>query len=109
MEEMVLPGTYISVREEALISAGRVVSGNIGVVGTAAEGPVNEVRILGSFTEAKELYKAKETNEGEDTSAGEDNTTLLCALEQIYNNGGRTVYAVRTPGDEAAEGRDDNY
>ncbi|MGB8703065.1 MAG: phage tail sheath C-terminal domain-containing protein [Thermosynechococcaceae cyanobacterium] len=87
MVETILPGTYVTVRDEALISAGRVISGNIGIVGTATKGPVDEVVILGGFSEAKEIF-------GE---VGESETlTLIRALEQIYNNGGNTVYAVRT-------------
>lgn len=84
MPEIILPGTYVSVRDEALISAGRVVTGNIGIVGTANKGPLNEVRILGSFSEARETFGDK------------NDLTLIQALEQIYNNGGKTVYAVRT-------------
>ncbi|TRU87365.1 MAG: phage tail protein [Microcystis novacekii Mn_MB_F_20050700_S1] len=87
MVEAILPGTYITVRDEGLISAGQVVSGNIGIVGTAAKGPVDEVQILGSFSEAKAIF-------GEIDS--ERQLTLIQALEQIYNNGGKTVYAVRT-------------
>ncbi|TRU95209.1 MAG: phage tail protein [Microcystis wesenbergii Mw_QC_B_20070930_S4] len=87
MVEAILPGTYITVRDEGLISAGQVVSGNIGIVGTAAQGPVDEVQILGSFSEAKAIF-------GEIDS--ERQLTLIQALEQIYNNGGKTVYAVRT-------------
>ena len=56
MPEIILPGTYVTVRDEGLITAGRVVTGNIGLVGTAAKGPLNEVKIIGSFTEAKELF-----------------------------------------------------
>ncbi len=56
MAEIILPGTYITVRDEGLISAGAVVSGYIGIVGTAAKGPVNKVKILGSFSEAREMY-----------------------------------------------------
>jgi hypothetical protein len=56
MAEVILPGTYITVRDEGLISAGAVAAGNIGIVGTAAKGPVNEVCILGSFSEARELF-----------------------------------------------------
>ncbi|MFM7792369.1 MAG: phage tail protein, partial [Microcystis panniformis] len=78
---------YITVRDEGLISAGQVVSGNIGIVGTAANGPVDEVQILGSFSEAKAIF-------GEIDPARQ--LTLIQALEQIYNNGGKTVYAVRT-------------
>ena len=87
MVEAILPGTYVTVRDEGLISAGQVVSGNIGIVGTAAKGPVNEVQILGSFSEAKAIF-------GEIDPARQ--LTLIQALEQIYNNGGKTVYAVRT-------------
>jgi len=87
MVEAILPGTYITVRDEGLISAGQVVSGNIGIVGTAAKGPVDEVQILGSFSEAKAIF-------GEIDPARQ--LTLIQALEQIYNNGGKTVYAVRT-------------
>lgn len=98
MAEMILPGTYITVRDEGLISAGRVATGNIGVVGTAAAGPVNEVKILGSFTEASQLFGASDPWQG-----GQKNElTLVRALEQIYNNGGRTVYAVRVASAAAA-------
>ena len=34
--EMVIPGTFIRVRADALIGAGGVSTGNIGIVGTAA-------------------------------------------------------------------------
>jgi phage tail sheath gpL-like len=87
MVEAILPGTYITVRDEGLISAGQVVSGNIGIVGTAAKGPVDKVQILGSFSEAKEIFGDIDPDR---------QLTLIQALEQIYNNGGKTVYAVRT-------------
>jgi len=92
MPEIVLPGTYIEVRAEGLISAGRVVTGNIGIVGTAAKGPVDEVKILGSLSEAREIFG--ESDEWIDGS--KDELTLIRALELIYKNGGQTVYAVRT-------------
>ncbi|NCS77144.1 MAG: phage tail protein [Microcystis aeruginosa K13-07] len=97
MVEAILPGTYITVRDEGLISAGQVVSGNIGIVGTAAKGPVDEVQILGSFSEAKAIF-------GEIDS--ERQLTLIQALEQIYNNGGKTVYAVRTATNAAYQTKD---
>ena len=56
MAEVILPGTYITVRDEALISAGRVSTGNIGIVGTANKGQVGKVTILSSFTEAREAF-----------------------------------------------------
>ena len=56
--EMVLPGTYIEVRAEGLISVGAIATGNIGVVGTAARGPTKTVRAIGSYAEALDLFGA---------------------------------------------------
>lgn len=85
MPEIILPGTYINVRDEGLISAGRIATGNIGIVGTASQGTVHKVFTLGSFTEAKQIFGVPAAD-----------TTLTNALKLIFNNGGRTVYAVRT-------------
>lgn len=92
MPEQILPGTYITVRDDALISAGQVVTGNIGVVGTAAKGTIDEVQILGSFSEARDAFGESDAWRG----GNQNELTLLRALEQIFNNGGSTVYAVRT-------------
>ncbi|NEP34893.1 phage tail sheath C-terminal domain-containing protein [Moorena sp. SIO3B2] len=91
-QTMVLPGTYIEVRDEGLISAGGVVTGNIGIVGTAEKGPVDQVQLLGSLSEAKEIFG--ESDEWQDGTKNE--LTLIRALELIYQNGGQNVYAVRT-------------
>ncbi|NEO76270.1 DUF2586 family protein [Moorena sp. SIO4G3] len=91
-QTMVLPGTYIEVRDEGLISPGGVVTGNIGIVGTAEKGPVDEVQLLGSLSEAKEIFG--KSDEWQDDTKNE--LTLIRALELIYQNGGQTVYAVRT-------------
>ncbi len=92
MAEAILPGTYITVRDEGLISAGSVASGNIGIVGTASKGPVNQPQMIASFSEAKELFGDSDPWQGGD----HNELTLIRALELIYNNGGQTVYAVRT-------------
>ncbi|HSX79423.1 MAG TPA: phage tail sheath C-terminal domain-containing protein [Candidatus Saccharimonadia bacterium] len=95
MAEVIIPGTYITVRDEGLISAGAVAAGNIGIVGTAAKGPVDEVCILGSFSEARELFG--DADPWPLTMDSQKHPlTLVRALQLIYNNGGRTVYAVRT-------------
>ncbi|NER92099.1 phage tail sheath C-terminal domain-containing protein [Moorena sp. SIO3A2] len=91
-QTMVLPGTYIEVRDEGLISPGGVVTGNIGIVGTAEKGPVDQVQLLGSLSEAKEIFG--ESDEWQDGTKNE--LTLIRALELIYKNGGQNVYAVRT-------------
>lgn len=98
MAEVILPGTYITVRDEALISAGRVSTGAIGIVGTANKGAVGKVTILSSFTEAREAF-----GEADAWVNGSSNElTMIRALEQIFNNGGRTVYAVRVASNAAA-------
>ncbi len=92
----ILPGTYITVRDEGLISVGGVSVGNVGIVGTAETGDTNKVYTLSSFTEAQDIFAdAKASN------------TLLPALELLFGNGARTVYAVRSNGataDDYADG-----
>jgi len=91
MPEVILPGTYITVRDEGLITAGRIATGYVGVVGTAERGPVDQVVILGSFAEARAAFG--EADPWQDGKKGE--LTLIRALELAFNNGASTVYAVR--------------
>lgn len=99
MAEVILPGTYITVRDEALITAGRVSTGNIGIVGTANKGALNKVTVLSSFTEARDAFGDADAWQG----GGSNELTLIRALEQIFNNGGRSVYAVRVASGSAAQ------
>ncbi len=92
MTQVILPGTYIEVRAEGLISAGRVSTGNIGIVGTAAKGSVNEVHLISSLAEAREIFG--DSDQWIDGTKNE--LTLMRSLDLIYKNGGKTVYAVRT-------------
>jgi hypothetical protein len=94
MVETILPGTYITVRDEGLISVGGIASGNIGIVGTAAQGAVDEVKVISSFAEGKEIFGEADNWQG----GNKNELTLIRALELVYNNGGQTVYAVRTAG-----------
>ncbi|MFQ4135480.1 phage tail sheath C-terminal domain-containing protein [Nodosilinea sp. PGN35] len=82
---MILPGTYIEVRDEGLISAGRISTGNIGIVGTASRGAEAGTVLVSSLSEAREKF-------GE----ADDGLTLMRSLQLIYQNGGKTVYAVCT-------------
>lgn len=84
MAEMILPGVYITVRDEGLISVGGVSVGNIGVVGTATVGEDEKVEVLSSFSEAKKKFG--EADEG---------TTLVKSLELMFGNGASAVYAVK--------------
>src|SRR5215212_9409750 len=88
--EMILPGTYIEVRAEGLIGVGGIATGNVGVVGTANRGPLNQVVILGSYAEALETFGSYDRWPGTETGL-----SLTRTLEQIFKGGGSTVYAVR--------------
>lgn len=95
MAEMIVPGTYITVRPEGLISAGRIATGIVGVVGTAARGGIGEPVTLAGFADARERFGASD-----DFDRPEEGTplTLVRALEHIYANGASTVLAVRVAG-----------
>ncbi len=93
IKEMVVPGTFIEVRAEGLIGVGSIATGNIGIVGTAARGPRNEVRAIGNYGEALDLF-------GDYDSFTSPNVvgaplTLTRALEQAFAGGAGNVYAVR--------------
>jgi hypothetical protein len=102
MAEEILPGTYISVRDEGLITAGRIATGIVGIVGTAARGPVEEVVQLGTFTEARAVFGEPDPWQG--GKAGE--LTLMRALELLFNNGASSVYAVRAAAARPSSGTD---
>ncbi|TCJ28937.1 phage tail sheath C-terminal domain-containing protein [Nocardioides jejuensis] len=91
--EMVIPGTYIEVRAEGLIGVGGIVTGNIGIVGTAARGPVGAVRTLSSLADAIDIYGLPDAFGAPRLT----NTplTLVRALQQAFEGGARTVLAVR--------------
>jgi hypothetical protein len=89
--ETILPGTYIEVRAEGLLTVGAVSTGNIALVGTAERGG-NTIENLASFEEGRALFGEP----GEyDPSAGSDNLSLVRALNLLFANGARTVYAQR--------------
>jgi len=91
--EMVIPGTYIEVRAEGLIGVGAIATGNIGIVGTAARGPLDTVVPLGSLSEVTAMFGPADPF----TTPAEAATplTLTRALEQAFAGGGRNVFAVR--------------
>ena len=93
MPELILPGTYIQVRPEALIVGGPISVGNIGIVGTARMGPVNEVQVLSSYGDALQIFGAYDPLNNPDTDKFP--FTLTRALELAYANGASTVLAVR--------------
>ena len=100
MAERIIPGTYITVRTEGLISAGRIATGIVGIVGTAMSGPVGEPQPLSSFAAAHDQFGAQDDfRQPED---GAHPLTLVRSLNYLYDNGASTVVAVRVAGSNAA-------
>ncbi|WP_020579060.1 phage tail sheath subtilisin-like domain-containing protein [Actinopolymorpha alba] len=98
MTEAVLPGVLIEVRPEALITPGAITVGNVGVVGTAAKGPIGVPQLLGSYADAVARFGAYDR-----WVAGAPGVlTLTRALEQAYRFGASTVWAVRIADPNAA-------
>lgn len=85
--EQIIPGTYIRVQAEALISAGGISSGNIGIAGTASSG-TRKTHVLSDFDTARtELGMYDAYNDGAGT------LNLTRGVELLFRNGARTVYA----------------
>ena len=91
MPEMVLPGVYIEVRAEGLITPGRVTVGNIGIVGTASKGPVGTPVLLGNASEARSIFGPYDAFD----DGTKNELSLVRSLELAYENGASTVFAVR--------------
>lgn len=99
MTETIIPGTYIDVRAEGLISAGRVATGVIGVVGTATSGPVLTPVTLSMPDQGRSEFGAPD--DPRDPEDGEHPLTLARAIDLCYANGASTVLAVRVAGSTA--------
>ena len=95
MAETVLPGVSIEVRDEGLLIPLGVSVGNLGVVGTASRGPVDEPVLLGSYGEAREIFG--DYDPWVDGNSSE--LTLVRALEQAFRHGAGAVFAVRVADD----------
>jgi hypothetical protein len=98
--EMILPSTYIEVRAEGLIGVGSIATGNVGIVGTAARGPIGQVVALGGYSDALDVFGAYDALASPRLASNP--LSLVRTLEQAFGGGARAVYAVRiangTPG-----------
>jgi hypothetical protein len=94
MGNMILPGTYIQVRPEGLIAPGQVTVGNLGVIGTAAKGPINKPVLLSSYTDALQTFYHFDLW----VDGTKNELTLVRALQLAFNFGANTIYAVRVAG-----------
>src|SRR5689334_12081540 len=101
MGNTILPGTYIEVRAEGLIAPGQVTVGNVGVIGTAAKGPVGVAVSLSSYTDARQKFYTYDSW----IDGNSNELTLVRALQQAFTHGASTVFAVRVAGNskKAAE------
>lgn len=87
---LVLPGTYIRVRAERLITAGAVSTGNIGIVGTAGAG-LGTTHILSDYGAVRPALGAYDRFDTGGT------LNLTRGVELLYLNGARAVYARALP------------
>jgi len=85
--EQIIPGTYIRVQAEALISAGGISSGNIGIVGTASSG-TGETHVLSDYDTARTTLGMYDNY-----SDGAGTLNLMRGIELLFRNGARTIYA----------------
>lgn len=95
LSEFVVPGVFVRVRAEGLISAGGISAGNVGIVGTAekeGEPPIdyNRTYTLSDYEQARAIF-------GDYDLLSEGKLNLVRALEVLFRNGARTVYARALP------------
>ena len=104
MPTMILPGTYIEVRAEKLITPGPISIGNVGLVGTARRGRLADPTIPttvytpANIGEARDIFGAPDAFNNPEEST---ELTLVRALELAYGNGAQRVFAVRVAADGA--------
>jgi hypothetical protein len=98
--ETIIPGTYIDVRAEGLISAGRVATGIVAIVGTSSSGPVGRPVSLDTPTRARSSFGPPDSVA--DPEDGAHPLTLVRAIDLCYANGASTVVGVRVAGEGAA-------
>ena len=89
--EQIVPGTYVRVLAEGLISVGGISAGNIGIVGTANPSDSEVIGVtqkLGDWESAQNVMGAYD-----DYAEGAGTLNLTRSLSLLFQNGARTVYA----------------
>lgn len=89
--ETILPGTYIQVNTEGLLTIGAIATGNVGLIGTAEMGS-DTIQVVSSFEEGRARFGEVGTW---DRTAPDTNIALVRALKLLFDNGASTVYAKR--------------
>lgn len=107
MPEMILPGTYIEVRDEGLIVPGPISISNLGIVGTAARGRLanandpTTIYTPSNLGEAREIFGQYDALNNPTLTGNE--LTLVRALELAYASGANRVFAARVAGASAVD------
>jgi hypothetical protein len=83
----IIPGPYIKVLPEGLITPAAVPTGNVGIVGSA-ENAQGETLLLSGYPDAQTRLGPYDAYDG-----GKGKHNLTRALELLYRNGGGVVYA----------------
>src|SRR5690242_12707304 len=97
MDTVILPGVYIDVLAEGLIAPGQVTVGNLGVIGTAAKGPLNQPILLATYNDAIAIFGPYDSfiDPNNPTRRRQNALTLVRALELAFSSGATTVFAMR--------------
>ena len=85
--EQIIPGTYVRVLAEGLISVGGISAGNIGIVGTSDTG-IGVTHKLGDWESAQNAVGAYDAY-----ADGAGTLNLTRSLSLLFSNGARTIYA----------------
>jgi len=98
--ETIIPGTFIQVRSDALISVGGISTGRIGLVATVdstGRPAAEETHILSSYADGVAEYGASDA-----WGAGTSRQNMTRILNLLYANGARVVYtrALQTENDD---------
>lgn len=88
LSSLVVPGTYIRVRAEGLISAGGISTGNIGIAGKAAKGTELGTVVLSDYREAIAKFGRYDAY-----ASGAGKFNLVRGIELLFANGASVVYA----------------
>lgn len=95
--ETILPGTYIEVHPEGLLSIGNIATGNVGLVGTSERGGSRLERLSSAADATARFGEAGEW----DPTAKDANLSLVRTAQLLFDNGATTVYALRALDDAA--------
>ncbi len=99
VSELIIPGAYIRVRAEGLISVGEISTGNIGIVGTARnmDGTTDLIDYTQTYNLSDYASAQRQLGTYDAFDAANSKLSLTRAIEILYQNGARTIYARPLP------------